>query len=143
MGDDATGDTQVFAFQRIDFTYCGGFYQFLPSQGKLYPTLVWTNGIVALTQCQVVNPDSVCSLAGEAQGKQDDHPVRLVLHIDEEYPLFCPVVCHLLWYLKVFDIKSGYLFLALDVLIAVHQSRSVLSASTYVTHDSFRSTTKT
>ena len=117
MGDYATGYTQVFAFQLIDFTYCGGFYQFLLSEGELYPTLVWTNGIVALTQCQVVNPDSVCSLAGEAQGKQDDHPVRLVLHIDKEYPEFCPVR-HLLWYLKVFNIKSGYLFSPADVLIA-------------------------
>jgi hypothetical protein len=84
-------------------------------KGKLYPVL--TNGIGALTKCQVLHLDSVRSVASEVQGKQDDQPVRLVLHIDKEYPEFCPVR-HLLWYLKVFNIKSGYLFSPADVLIA-------------------------
>ena len=108
-------------------------------KGKLHP--VPANGIGALTKCQVLHPDSVRSVASEVQGKRDDQPVRLVLHIDEEYPEFCPVR-HLLWYLKVFNIKSGCLFPPADVLISGYQSGSVMSATTHITYDSFRSTMK-
>jgi hypothetical protein len=52
-------------------------------KGKRYP--VPTNGIAALTKCQVLHPDSVRSVASKVQGKRDDQPVRLVLHIDEEF----------------------------------------------------------
>jgi hypothetical protein len=108
-------------------------------KGKQFSTPA--NGMGALTRCQVVQPDSVCSLAGEAQGKRDDQPVRLALLVDEKFPEFCPVR-HLLWYLKVFNIKTGYLFPPAGLLIDSYQSDSTLSATKHITYDSFRSTLK-
>jgi hypothetical protein len=42
-------------------------------------------------------------------GKSDDIPKDLIIWADEEYPEFCPIR-HLLLYVKLSGLKSGYLF---------------------------------
>ena len=62
-----------------------------------------------LTERQIVFADKVATLFCEVQGKTDHIPVMLTLFWDDEYPEFCPIRV-LLWYLKIFNIKSGFLF---------------------------------
>lgn len=69
-----------------------------------------------LTKCQVIHPDSIEAFAVEVQGKTDKKPVRLVLLSNDEYPEFCPVR-HLLWYIKIFNFRTGYLFPDREALI--------------------------
>jgi hypothetical protein len=42
-------------------------------------------------------------------GKSDDVPKDLIVWADKEYPEFCPIR-HLLLYVKLSGLKSGYLF---------------------------------
>lgn len=67
------------------------------------------NGKDVLKRFQVLHKNNVEALCVEIQGKSDHTPVRLILFSNDEYPEFCPVR-HLLWYLKVFRIKGGYIF---------------------------------
>ena len=63
----------------------------------------------ALTKCQVVNRFNVEALVCKIQGKSDKKPVRLCLFTDDEHTDL-DELRHLLWYLKMFNIKGGYLF---------------------------------
>ena len=67
------------------------------------------NGLHVLTKCQVVNDMAVESVACEIQGKCDKESFRLCLYCDYQYPDF-DELRHLLFYLKWFNIKGGYLF---------------------------------
>lgn len=62
-----------------------------------------------LISCQYVSSTRVTSIACEIFGKTDHKPIRLTLMQDEEYPEF-DELRHLLWYLRMFNIKSGYIF---------------------------------
>jgi len=57
----------------------------------------------------------VNALAVKVQGKCDAAPVTLLIFPDDNNPLFCPVR-HLFVYLKVTNIRSGFLFPGSDAL---------------------------
>jgi hypothetical protein len=94
------------------------------------------DGKQALTKCQVVHPDSVRACALEVQGKRDAQPVRLALIIDQECPEFC-ALRHLLWYMKVFNIRSGYLFPPSDVLIDAYEKGEPVDSDKRISYGSF------
>lgn len=73
-------------------------------------------GLNYLTKLQTVNPTAVESLIVEIQGKCDNHPQKLALFSDYEYPEF-DELRHLLWYMKMFNIRDGYLFPPPSVLV--------------------------
>jgi len=93
-----------------------------------------------LTKCQVIQPDSIEAVAVEVQGKTDKKPVRLVLLSNDEYPEFCPIR-HLLWYIKIFNIRSGYLFPDREALISHWQQRRAIDfhPDTHMSYGSFLS----
>ena len=67
------------------------------------------HGRDSLTKCQVVNRFGVEALVMEIQGKTDKKPVRLCLFSDAEHPDL-DELRHLLWYMKLYNIKGGFLF---------------------------------
>jgi hypothetical protein len=90
-----------------------------------------------LTHCQIVNSDSVEALAVEMQGKTDKKPVRRVLLSNDDYPEFCPVR-HLLWYIKTFNLRTGYLFPDREALL-LHWQNSRCSEFNPEKHMSYTS----
>ena len=77
-------------------------------KGEDFPLL--STGAGALTWYQTVhNNFDVRNFCVEIHGKTDDAPQRLAIHRDWDCPDF-DLVVHLLWYIKLFNIQSGYLF---------------------------------
>jgi hypothetical protein len=74
----------------------------------------------------------------EIQGKTDSIPVWLCLFTNDEFPELCPVRA-LLWYMKIFNIKDGYLFPEDDVLLLQHSkgSSEPLAAEKQIEHGHF------
>jgi len=101
------------------------------------------DGKDALTKCQVLQPDSVEAFALEVQGKTDKKPVRLVVLSNDDFPEFCPVR-HLLWYIKIFNIRSGFLFPAKEALIEQWQEnrQNEFHPNSHISYSSFLSTYK-
>ncbi|KAJ3114215.1 hypothetical protein HK100_001732, partial [Physocladia obscura] len=64
--------------------------------------------------CQVVN-NEVVSIAFAVKGKSDPAPVILMLELDRQHRNLCPIR-HLLAYLHVTSLKSGFFFPPLDEL---------------------------
>ena len=92
----------------------------------------------ALTRCQVVHPDSIQALACEIMGKTDKRPHRLCLFTDEEHSDFDELT-HLLWYMKIFNIRGGYLFPPTKVLEKqlIGGSQEALVCETHIKYQDF------
>ena len=82
-------------------------------------------GFNTLTRCQVVHENyDVRTIVVEVHGKRDIRPVRLAILCDYDCPEF-DLLVHILWYMKLFNIQSGYIFPTPDVLIAQWKSGCV------------------
>ena len=91
-------------------------------------------GASALTKCQVVHPDSVEALVCKIKGKTDKKAFRLCLFKDDNQPEF-DELRHLLWYIKMYNIKGGCLFPPPKML--EQGSKRPFSCSVHVSYDDF------
>lgn len=115
----------------IDSYYPKGKAAGLPEEGK-----------DALTNCQVFRYNSLRSFAFEVQGKTDKCPQRFAVFPNDVYPEFC-VKRTLLWYIKTFNIQSGYLFPSFAQLDDCYRNGIPVQCHTQpLSYDSFNSTLK-